>query len=396
MKACWLVPDDYGGGVISVAQACCREATADGHDATLLTLLPPSGHAEEFGGVRVDSLNASATDASSPMRFVDWLRNNPQDVVFLNGCEQVDETPPFIPVKTRAIYVVHDTAARYFEAAIRHQAALDAIVAVSETVATRFRHRLQQPEKLFVIHNGTVFPLSCEPTQRADNLIFLGGDKHIKGATDVLALWPHLLSQGFAGELHWFGSVGQPLRERIATLPQADRIVLHGRVARRRIFEIAGSSKVLLMLSRVEPFGMATVECMGMGCSVVSWDINTGTTEIVRAPEEGHFVPLGDYRALAAAAMAMLDLGSGQRQKMAQRVRRQFSAGAMWVRYAAMLEKVMAAPRAHRADPGRRPPGYVPPRRLFQMLPEWVRVHIREVVSRSAKLGYILRDFRGR
>jgi glycosyltransferase involved in cell wall biosynthesis len=291
---------------------------------------------------------------------------------------------------------VHDTAARYFEAAIRHEAALDAIVAVSETVAARFRHRLQQPDKLFVIHNGTVFPLACEATQRADDLIFLGGDKHIKGATDVLALWPHLLSQGFAGELHWFGSVGQPLGERISALPQADRIVLHGRVARRRIFEIAGSSKALLMLSRVEPFGMATVECMGMGCGVVSWDINTGTKEIVLAPEEGRFVPLGDYPALATATMAMLDLGSAQRQKMAQRVRRQFSAEAMWVRYADMLERVMSGARVHRADPRREPPGYKPPRRLFQMLPKSVRVHIREMVGRSAKLGYILRDFRGR
>ena len=42
------------------------------------------------------------------------------------------------------------------------------------------------------------------------------------------------------------------------------------------------------------------------------------------------------------------------------------------------------------------PPDYVPPQRLFQKLPEWVRGPIREVVSRSARLGYILRDFRGR
>ncbi len=326
MRACWLVPDDYGGGVISVAQACCREAAASGHDATLLTLLPPSGHAEEFGGIKVDSLDASPADADSPARFIRWLRDNPQDVVLLNGCEQVDETPPFIPAKTRAIYVVHDTAPRYFEAAIRHEAALDAIVAVSETVAAQIRHRLQQPEKLFVIHNGTVFPLPYASGPRSEDLVFLGGDKHIKGASDVLALWPHLLAQGFGGQLHWFGSVGDTMQKRVAAVPQAHRIVLHGRVARRRIFEIAGSSRALLMPSRVEPFGMATVECMGMGCGVAAWDIDTGTKEIVHAPEEGRFAPLADYPALATAAMAMLDLGDAQRRAMAQRVREQFSA----------------------------------------------------------------------
>lgn len=396
MRACWLVPDDYGGGVISVAQACCREAAANGHDATLLTLLPPSGHAAEFGGVRVESLNAAPADAASPRRFIEWLENNPQDVLFLNGCEQVDGTPPFIPQGTRAIYVVHDTAPRYFEAAIRHEAALDAIVAVSESVAARFRDTLQQPEKLFVIHNGTVFPCEYANAVRNEDLLFLGGDKHIKGAGDVLALWPHLLEQGFEGRLHWFGAMDQSIQGRIAALPQADRIVLYGRVARRRIFEIANNSSALLMLSRVEPFGMVTVECMGMGCGVAGWDIDTGTKEIVFIPEEGRLAPLGDYRALATAAISMLEHGNGERQAMAQRVREQFSAGAMWTRYEGMLEQVMAGGQAHRADPGTMPPDYVPPRRLFQKLPEWVRGPIREVVSRSARLGYILRDFRGR
>lgn len=396
MKACWLVPDDYGGGVISVAQACCREAAANGHDATLLTLLPPSGHAAEFGGVRVESLNAAPADAASPRRFIEWLENNPQDVVFLNGCEQVDGTPPFIPQATRAIYVVHDTAPRYFEAAIRHEAALDAIVAVSESVAARFRDRLQRPEKLFVIHNGTVFPLEYADATRSSDLLFLGGDKHIKGAGDVLALWPHLLEQGFEGRLHWFGAVGQSIQGRIAALPRADRVLLYGRVARRRIFEIANNSSALLMLSRVEPFGMVTVEAMGMGCGVAGWDIDTGTKEIVFIPEEGRLAPLGDYRALATAATSVLKHGNVERQAMAQRVREQFSAGAMWTRYEGMLEQVMAGGQAHRADPGTMPPDYVPPRRLFQKLPEWVRGPIREVVSRSARLGYILRDLRGR
>ncbi|MGB3797321.1 MAG: glycosyltransferase family 4 protein [Alteraurantiacibacter sp.] len=396
MRSCWLVPDDYGGGVISVAQACCREAAAQGHDATLLTLLPPSGHAEEFGGVRVQSLGASPTDPASPLRFVTWLRDNPQDVVFLNGCEQVDDTPPFIPAATRAIYVVHDTAARYFEAALRHEHALDAIVAVSETVAARLRHRLKQPEKLFVIHNGTVFPLLYKAVRRSGDLVFLGGDKHIKGAADVLALWPHLLEQGFAGRLHWFGSVGNVMHRRIAALPDAGRIALHGKVARGRIFEIAGLSGTLLMLSRVEPFGMATVECMGMGCAVLSWDIDTGTKEIVRAPEEGRFVTLGDYAALAAAALATLRIGEPQRHALAQRVRGKFSAGAMWERYEVMLKQVMAGALAQRADPAQTPPAYSPPRRLFQILPERVRAPIREMVGRSARLGYILRDFRGR
>ena len=396
MKACWMVPDDYGGGVISVAPACCREAGENGHDATLLTLLPPSGHAAEFGGVQVESLEASPTDPASPQRFIDWLKANPQDAVLLNGCEQVDETPPFIPAGTRAIYVVHDTAPRYFQAAIRHEDALDAIVAVSETVAACFRHRLQQPEKLVVIHNGTIFPLPFEAGERQDDVVFLGGDKHIKGAGDVLALWPHLLERGFAGRLHWFGAMGEATRVRIAALPRAERIVIHGRVGRTAIFEAAARSSACLMLSRVEPFGMATVECLGMGCGVASWDIDTGTREIVREPAMGGFAPLGDYAALADTVMGLLATPEGDRRAMADHARLHFSAAAMWARYAAMLEAVMQAPPAARAQADENPPPYKPPRRLFQKLPEWLRAPIRDAVGRSARIGYALRDFRGR
>ncbi len=68
----------------------------------------------------------------------------------------------------------------------------------------------------------------------------------------------------------------------------------------------------------------------------------------------------------------------------------------MWGRYEVMLEKVMTGSPARRADPGAIPPDFAPPRRLFQKLPEWLRGPLREAVGRSARLGYILRDFRGR
>ncbi len=77
----------------------------------------------------------------------------------------------------------------------------------------------------------------------------------------------------------------------------------------------------------------------GHGLRCGRLDIDTGTKEIVHAPEEGRFAPLADYPALATAAMAMLDLGDAQRRAMARRVREQFSAGAMWGRYEVMLKR---------------------------------------------------------
>src|SRR6185312_6098134 len=142
--------------------------------------------------------------------------------------------------------------------------------------------------KLRVVLNGTVFPVPADPAhspERKDDLVFLGGDKPIKGAFDAITLWGALARARFEGRLHWFGELDDALRRAVAAAPECDRIVLHGRQPRLAIFETARRSKVLLMLSRVEPFGMATIECMGMGCLPVAWDIPTGTKEIVARGE---------------------------------------------------------------------------------------------------------------
>jgi hypothetical protein len=82
---------------------------------------------------------------------------------------------------------------------LRHEAAIDTVVAVSETTASRFRYRLQDANKLRIVHNGTVFPLSLNfvlSCKREDDIVFLGGDNHFKGAFDVIALWKVLQSVG--------------------------------------------------------------------------------------------------------------------------------------------------------------------------------------------------------
>src|SRR5262245_6667611 len=90
----WLAPDDRGGGIISVAQACCRQAALDDYDVTLLMLLPPTGHAAEFGGFRLESLMAEPPYADAPQRIVDWLRRNQPDLVVVNGSQEADVAIP--------------------------------------------------------------------------------------------------------------------------------------------------------------------------------------------------------------------------------------------------------------------------------------------------------------
>lgn len=399
MKLAWLAPDDLGGGVVSVAQACCRQASAAGHDATLLLALRPRGtHADEFGGFRLETLDSQQPHNDIPVRLVEWLTRNPQDVTILNSCEQADVAMPHVPATTRLVYAVHDTAERYFGPALAYEANVDAVLAVSETVAARFRKRMRDPSKLHVVLNGTVLPDDASPlapAERGDDLVFLGGEKPIKGAFDCLALWPVLLENGFAGRLHWFGELGPDFAKRVERLPASERIVRYGRRPRREIFEVAAASKVVLMLSRVEPFGMATIECMGMGCLPLAWDIETGTKEIVLGPE-GVFAPLGNFKALAAGVFDLLGRHAAQCGSTVDRVRREFSEAAMWSRYEAALTEMMKRPAVTRPLAGTAPDEYRPPLRLFQRLPPGMRTAVRNAAGRWPRLGYLLRDLRGR
>ncbi len=398
MNLCWLVPNDRGGGVISVALSCCRQAKAAGHDVTLLTLVEPEGHVEEHATFQRESLSLAPNSQDAPRALVRWLQENPQDVLFTNDSSPVHPALPHIPSGIRTVFVVHDTARQYWRPAVRHESALDGIVAVSEVVADQFRGRLESPEACRVVHNGTLFPddISVKAQEeRPNELLFLGGDKPFKGAHDVLKLWPRLVKKGFSGALHWYGRVGDTFRSRIRSLPEAGRIHVHGRVPRSEIFARAAHSKVLLVPSRVEPFGMVTIEGMGMGALPVAWNIDTGTKEIVEAGTTGFFAPLGDAGALSDEVITACRRHADLYERAIKVARTRFSEEAMWERYSRFLEELQTWPTVDRSEAGQTPPRHTPRTRYFQLLPSGLRDMLRSAIAQSPTLSYWLRHFRG-
>jgi glycosyltransferase involved in cell wall biosynthesis len=358
-----------------------------------------SGWADEYTTFAVDELGLSTPNnrRRAPQALIEWLRKKPQDVFFFNRCLAAEPALPYVPPSTHTCFVVHDTAPMFWEGAVEHEPVLDAIIAVSETVASRFASRLASPEKMSVLHNGTLLPeRPVVDTGRANDLLFLGGDKPKKGAHDLLDLWPELVSRGFGGHLHWFGTLDPAFERQVARLPAADSISTYGHVPRSTIFEQASRSKVLLMLSRVEPFGMATIEGMGMGCLPVAWDIETGTSEIIDPGHTGFVAPLGDVDALADAVQTACAKHSEHADAAMDVARTQFSEGAMWKRYASLLDELHSRSVAERPHSGASPPEFEPPTRFFQLLPDRLRTWIRAFIGRSPRLGYWLQDLRGR
>jgi glycosyltransferase involved in cell wall biosynthesis len=225
--------------------------------------------------------------------------------------------------------------------------------------------------------------------------VFLGGDQPGKGAFDVLWVWSALQMAGFSGRLHWFGHIGEDLRADVARLPDTDRVLLHGRRSRREIFETAARSRVVLMLSRVEPFGMATIECMGMGCLAAAWDIDTGTREIVNA-DECTLAPLGDYDCLALGILNLLAVHESRYRAATRRIRTTFDDEAMWHRYKNVITWMYSRTPVGRPLSRSAVPPFRAPIRCFQFVPPGLRRSIRNYIGRSPRLGYRLRDLRGR
>lgn len=395
MKLCWLIPDDRGGGIVSVALSCCQQAQKAGHETTLLLALSPTGWIGTNHNFQIKTLGLTEPALETPISLLKWLAENPQDVLFLNGCGQADAIIPYLPPTIKCIYVVHDTAPCYWQTALKEEANLEAIVAVSQTVSNKFKHLVQQPEKLAVILNGCVFPEPPASNLRYNDLIFLGGDNPIKGYNDVLQLWQQLTKLGFSGKLHWFGAISPEFQKKIMVLPNSNRICVYGRVPLDKIFSTAACAKVLLMLSRVEPFGMATIEAMSMGCVPVAWDIDTGTKEIVSANETGLFAPLGNVKILAYQVIQACDRYANFQEAVIEQARSKFNPTVMWQGYESLIDKVCQLEPIKRSKSGLQPEAYQPPLRQFQLLPPSIRSGIREFVGRSPRLGYWLRDLRG-
>lgn len=395
MKLCWLIPSDTSGGMSPVALSCCRQAAKTGHDTTMLMLLKPTWMNNDYD-FRVSSLELKGWAPETPVKLLQWLEENPQDVLLFNGCGELEAVIPYLPQNIKCVFVTHDTAPPYWSKALEEEDNLEAIVAVSETVASKFRHRLKNPQKLSVIYNGCIFPeLPDINMTRQDDLIFMGGDNPTKGAFDVIKLWKLLLKLGFTGKLHWFGNITPKFQTKINQLPNSERIHVYGYVARDVVFSTAASAKVLLMLSRVEPFGMATIEAMSMGCVPVAWDVETGTKEITTANKTALFSPLGNTQALAKQVLYACENYEAFGASVIERARSDFNEALMWQGYEALIDYIYTRQPIKRSKQCQQPTLYQVPVQRFQLLPPRLRSAIREFIGRSPFLGYWLRDMRG-
>lgn len=189
----------------------------------------------------------------------------------------------------------HWTAGRF-----AHHAA-ERVVVPSESVAHAVRSWSGVPgEKVVVIPNaiemGEFENIPREPSPAGKYRVgFIGRLDPIKRIPDLvraIALLPADV------ELHVYGEGGERgrIEEEIRRAKVADRVVMHGAVARPQ--EALGKMDVLVLPSEAEGFGLVLIEAMAAGVPVVATNV-PGIRDVVKDGSTGVLVPMGSPADLA-------------------------------------------------------------------------------------------------
>lgn len=194
----------------------------------------------------------------------------------------------------------------------------DAVTACSATLARELAHSVGLPsESVSAIDNGidvgrilTVAEAEPRDPLPADYVLALGTLEYKKGHDVLMRAFEriasahpglHLLIAGRTGPANEVAELEEVRR----SLPAAPRISVRPDLAHEEALRMLARARVLVLASRVEPFGIVVLEAGVLSRPVIATDI-CGVVRRVDAPDEIVSVPPDDVDALARAIDALL------------------------------------------------------------------------------------------
>ncbi|MGW0548500.1 glycosyltransferase family 4 protein [Streptomyces altiplanensis] len=188
----------------------------------------------------------------------------------------------------------------------------DAVVAVSASVAGDLTTRFPfTAGKTHVIHHGTDTGFFRPPAGRSvrepETVAYIGRFYEQKG----FDLLPEIFAAvrtgrpGVRFEIMGVGELEAPVRRRLRELDLHDRVTWHPFSALDTVRALYQRASVVLMPSRLEPFGLVAIEAMACGAPLVAADTG-GLGEIVRDGETGLLAAPGDAAAAAERVIGLL------------------------------------------------------------------------------------------
>lgn len=175
----------------------------------------------------------------------------------------------------------------------------DVVTVLSEATAEVVRSL--HCRRVEVVPNGLAALESGEPAvphEARDTVMFAGEISRRKGVDLLLAAWREVGARHPGVRLDLYG----PPRD-VDTADLPPQVVVHGVVGREEVRAAMRRTRVLVLASRAESFGMATLEAMAAGTPVIASRVG-GAPELVGDPDQ--LVDPGDLGQLAAALDRLL------------------------------------------------------------------------------------------
>lgn len=180
-----------------------------------------------------------------------------------------------------------------------------ALIANSDATRTRVAAAYHPPGPMTTIHIGLDLDMTRgETADRADSILFVGGNPYRKGLDRLVRCLPDL---AVAHAELWVVGTEIPSRLRSWAMRQGvwPRIRSLGTLHGDALMSLYRHAKVLALPGVTEAFGLVFMEAMAAGCAVVG-PADGGTRELIHDGESGYLVPHGDDGLLRVRLNALL------------------------------------------------------------------------------------------
>lgn len=126
----------------------------------------------------------------------------------------------------------------------------------------------------------------------------------VKGWDILMLAFSRLVGEGYSANLVLCGDSNPEIRAFAVRLRIEDRVRVTGRVPREEMITQMAACDCYVMPSRVETFGIASIEALACGKPVIM--TTTDAAHAIITPDNGVVVPVEDVSALASALRTMV------------------------------------------------------------------------------------------
>lgn len=221
----------------------------------------------------------------------------------------------------------------------------DHVVCLSKEDLKRWRKHLSNVSQ---IYNPITISKAKDPDYSAKRVIAVGRLDGQKGFDLLIEAWKleHERFPDWSLDIYGEGDLREPLQRQIDDLGLSGSIVLRGRT--RNISQEYARHSIMVLSSRFEGFGLVLCEASACGIPQVSFNCESGPSEIIEDHKSGILVKrVGDIHGLASALGELMSNENARRRmgQYAEQLSHRFDLTEIVSQWHELLSGIAAGPR---------------------------------------------------